>query len=151
MRFIKVFVSIIIVVMIIPSCDKCKYLECATNNIPGKFKIVSASTGRDLVFGASNVYNKDQIKFYAVKGIDTTYYSSFSGSQGYRLDSAIFVSFFPKSDVVYMRLSSNDVDTFYITYSSSQSKCCGVFDNINSLKHNNMNIPVSDELMELRK
>src|SRR5690349_19553827 len=98
------------------SCDPCSNLDCAASNYYGQFRIVSASTSKDLVFGPNRIYDKNQIKFYSLKTTDTTFFDyqaiKFERA-GY--DSILQVHFYPQTDVAYIRLSNGDIDTLKIS------------------------------------
>ncbi|WP_207493790.1 hypothetical protein [Aridibaculum aurantiacum] len=135
------------------SCDPCKNLDCISDNFFGQFRITSASTGNDLVFGSNRVYDKDQIRFYSLKGTDTTFLDyqpiRYAGT-GY--DSVLYVHFFPPTDVAYMRLSNGDIDTLHISYNTRTTKCCGTITEITKFRFNNMvDIPVDNSTPELKK
>lgn len=135
------------------SCDPCKNLDCASDNFNGQFRIVSAVTGNDLVFGPNRLYDKNQIRFYSLKGTDTTLFSFEAirfGGTGY--DSILDVRFFPKTDIAYMRLSNGDIDTLNISYKTTDTKCCGTISVItNFLYNNSVDIPGDKGTQELRK
>ena len=120
------------------SCDPCKNLDCATGNYYGQFRIVSATTGKDLVFGASRVYDKNNIKFYSLKGTDTTFFDYQAinfGGVGY--DSILHILFYPNPDVAYMRISNGDIDTLNIFYKTTKSRCCRTITEITNFRYNN--------------
>src|SRR3954467_7032009 len=101
------FILIATIATLISSCDPCNNLDCAANNYNGQFRIVSAGTGNDLVFGTNRVYEKNQIKFYSLKSTDTTFFEYQTikfGGTGY--DSILHVRFYPQTDVAYVRLSN---------------------------------------------
>src|SRR5215470_5208436 len=108
------------------SCNPCNNLDCDADNDYGQFRIVGATNGEDLVFGPTKVYDKNQIVFYSVKGIDTTLFEykniKFPGAN---YDSILYIRFFPRADIAYMRLSNGDVDTLSISYNTFNTKCCG--------------------------
>jgi hypothetical protein len=135
------------------SCDPCSNLDCASDNYYGQFRIVSASTGNDLVFGTNRVYDKNQIKFYSLKGTDTTFFEYQTikfGGTGY--DSILYVRFYPQTDVTYMRLSNGDIDTLNISYKTTQTKCCGSITEITNFRHNNaVDVPGDKGTQELKK
>lgn len=135
------------------SCDPCSHLDCNTDNYYGQFRIVSAGAGKDLVFGANRVYDKNQIRFFSLKGADTTFFEyqtiKFSGV-GY--DSILYVRFYPQADVAYMRLSNGDIDTLNISYRTTGTRCCGTITEITKFRYNNT-VDISGELgtQELKK
>jgi hypothetical protein len=135
------------------SCDPCYGLKCASDNYYGQFRIVRATDGADLVFGASRICDKNLIKFYSFKNTDTIFFDyqtiKFSNI-GY--DSILYVRFFPKTDVAYMRLGNGDIDTLQISYKTLSSRCCGTITGItNFLYNNSVNIPGDNGTQELKK
>lgn len=138
MRHLK-SLAIIIIGLLFYSCDPCSNLDCLSSNYFGQFRIVRAADGKDLVFGPNKIYDKNQIKFYSLKGTDTTFFDYQTikfPNTGY--DSILYVNFFPKSDVAYMRLSNGDVDTFNISYNTFNTKCCGTITEITNFRFNNL-------------
>lgn len=105
MKNLKLILFLITTLIIFHSCNKCKNLDCAANNYSGQFRIVKIADGKDLVFGADKIYDKNQIKFYSLNGIDTTFLDykpiKFANS-GY--DSILYVNFLPKIDIAYRKL-----------------------------------------------
>lgn len=138
---------------LLSSCDPCKNLDCAADNYDGQFRIVSASTGSDLVFGVNRVYDHNRIKFYALKGTDTTFFEYRTiryGGRGY--DSILYVRFYPQTEVAYMRLNNNDIDTLAISYKTTRTRCCGVITEINNFRYNNaVDLPGDKGTQELKK
>jgi hypothetical protein len=135
------------------SCDPCKNLDCASDNYYGQFRVLSASTGKDLVFGPNSVYDRNHIKFYSLKGTDTTFFDYQAikfGSTTY--DSILHVRFYPKTDVAYMRLSNGDIDTLNISYKTSDTRCCGTITEITNFRYNSaVDIPGDNGTQELKK
>jgi hypothetical protein len=153
MRHIKAFAFTIILGLVLYSCDPCKNLDCLSDNYYGQFRIVNATDGKDLVFGPTKIYDKNQIKFYSINGADTTFFDyqpiKFPNT-GY--DSILYVRFFPKADIAYMRLSNGDVDTLNISYNTFNTKCCGTITEITNFRFNNLiDILGNKGTQELRK
>jgi hypothetical protein len=118
----------------------------------GDFRIVSRMDGKDLIFGANKVYDKNRFRFYFLKGQDTTFliYKPIKSS-GIGYDSLVNVDLFPDPETVYMRLSDGDVDTFNITYQRKSTRC-GNYTIITSFRYNNLLvIPPSNGVYELKK
>jgi hypothetical protein len=138
MRKMKFFSGAIMLGLFIFSCNPCANLDCLSNDFDGQFRIVSAADGKDLVFGPSKIYDKNQIKFYSLQSTDTTFFNyetiSFP-NVGY--DSILLVNFNPKTDIAYMRLGNGDIDTLSITYNSFNTKCCGTITEIRNFRFNN--------------
>jgi hypothetical protein len=145
--------ALIIISFIAQSCDPCRNLKCLSSNYDGQFRIVSKTDGKDLVFGPASIYNKNLIKFYALKGNDTTFFDYQTikfGSIGY--DSILYVRFFPVTDIAYMRLSNGDIDTFNITLNTFGTRCCGSITEITNFRFNNIvDIPGNKGTQELKK
>ena len=147
----------VFVLMILPavffSCDPCNNLDCLASNYDAQFRIVSAGTGSDLVFGTNPIYDKNQIKFYSIKGADTSFFeykTIKSGGTGY--DSVLHVHFYPETEVAYMQLGNNDIDTLNISYKTTDSRCCGTITEITNFRYNNrFDIPGSSDTQELNK
>lgn len=149
-----IFIALVIsLALFLLSCDPCKNLDCLSDNYYGQFRIVSAIDGRDLVFGPNKIYDKNQIKFYSLKGTDTTFFDYQTikfPSTGY--DSILYVRFFPKADIAYMKLSNGDVDTFNISYKTFGTKCCGTITEITNFRFNNLvDIPGGKGTQEVKK
>ena len=152
MRYL-VFTFLALSTMILVACDPCKNLDCKYSNYFGQFRIINKADNKDLVFGSSRIYNKDQISFFTLTGTDTTFFETkaihFPGS-GY--DSIITVNFFPAASTVYMRLSNGDVDTLNLVYESTNSKCCGTITEINNFKLNTVtDLGNNSKTREIRK
>jgi hypothetical protein len=96
MQNLKRTIPVITALILFYSCDPCANLDCISDNYDGQFRIVNATNGNDLVFGPNKIYDKNTIKFYSLKGTDTTFFDyqtiKFSNT-GY--DSILYVRFFP--------------------------------------------------------
>ena len=151
MRHFKFALLAILSGVLFHSCDRCHNLDCPSG-YHGQFRIVSAIDGKDLVFGPNKIYDKDQIKFYSVKGADTTYFGhyTFKSPNGY--DSILNVRFFPKNEIAYMRLSNGDVDTLTISYNTFETECCGITAIISNFRFNNsVDLPGGKGTQEIKK
>ena len=151
MRHFKFALLAILSEGLLHSCDRCHNLDCPSN-YHGQFRIVSAMDGKDLVFGPNKIYDKDQIKFYSVKGADTTYFGFSSIKVWNIVDSVLFVRFYPINEIAYMRLSNGDVDTITISYNTFETKCCGVTHKISNFRFNNsVDLPDDKGTLEIKK
>lgn len=153
MRHLKFFTLTIILGSVLFSCNPCAHFDCLSNNYFGQFRIVSAADGKDLVFGPTKIYDKNQIKFYSLHGADTTFFDyetiNFANTA---YDSILYVHFFPKADIAYMRLSDGDIDTLKISYNTFETKCCGIITEITNFRFNNLiDIPGNKGTQEIRK
>jgi hypothetical protein len=146
------FCFLLVVSTVVSSCDPCTG-DCIYDNYHGQFRIVSASTGNDLVFGANRVYDKNKFRFYSLKGTDTVFFdyqTIKNPNTGY--DSILYVRFFPMADVAYMQLSNGDIDTLGITYNTRNTKCCGTITEITKFRYNNtVDIPGDKGTQEIKK
>lgn len=147
------FIIIATIATLFSSCDPCNNLDCVSSNYDGQFRIVSAGNGNDLVFGSNRVYDRNQIRFYSLKGTDTTFleYTTIKfGGTGY--DSILHVRFYHQTDVAFMQLSNGDIDTLNISYKTTQTKCCGTIKEITNFRYNNLvDIPGDKGTQELKK
>ena len=135
------------------SCDPCKNLDCAYDDYYGQFRIVSATDGKDLVFGPNKIYDKNEIKFYTLNGTDTSFFQpSALKSIDFGNDTVLQVKFFPKVETAYIRLNNNDTDTLAITYETTNTKCCGTITEITNFRFNNKaNLPGNNRIQEIKK
>lgn len=135
------------------SCDPCRNLDCVSDRYEGQFRITSATTGTDLLFGPNRVYDRNQVRFYALKGTDTTYFTQQAvrfGGTAY--DSILQVRFYPQTDVAYLRLSNGDIDTLAISYKTTPTRCCGTITEITRFRYNNaVDLPGDGGTLELKK
>ena len=153
MRLLKFFTAIITLIFFISACDPCNNLDCLSDNYYGQFRIVSATDGKDLVFGPNKIYDKSQIKFYSLNGTDTAFFDYQTIKfQNIGYDSILYVRFFPKADLAYMRLSNGDIDTLNISYNTFGTKCCGTITKITNFQFNNsVDIPGDKGSQEIKK
>ena len=154
MRHFSFFVLAILCGLAISSCDFCDGVDCNPGMQFGRFRIVNATNGADLVFGPTSVYDKSQIKFYSLKGADTSFYNCETiGFPNVKYDSILSVAFYPGPDIAYMRLSDGDVDTFNIFYNTLKGgRCCPDVTEITKFRLNNsVDIPVNEGVQEIKK
>jgi hypothetical protein len=150
----RIYSGIIFIVIFFSSCfiDPCSNLDCITDIHVGNFKIVRASDGTDLAFGPLRQYDKNQIKFFALKGNDTVFYKADITVMGNGFDTVFQVNFFPKTELAFLKLNSSDIDTLSISYKTYESKCCGIISEITGFKFNEAAIVQSiPGLTELKK
>jgi hypothetical protein len=153
MLYFKLIITVFLTTFFLSACDRCRYLDCATDNFYGTFRIVSKTNGSDLVFGSTSLYDKKQIRFYSLKGTDTTFfdYQPIS-SQGAAYDSILAVTFFPMPATAFIRLSNGDIDTLALSYKTTDTKCCGRITEITKFVYNNfMELPGGQGTQELKK
>ena len=153
MRFIKFSSLIAFTGFVFYGCDPCNNLDCVSSNYYGQFRVIKKSDGTDLVFGANRIYEKHKIKFYSLKGTDTTffYYSPTRfPNTGY--DSILQVHFYPQVENAYMDLGNGDIDTLKISYKTFDTKCCGTITEITNFRLNNsIDIPGNQGTQEIKK
>ena len=153
MRFTTIILYTAVLGFILFSCDPCRNLDCLSSNYYGSFRIIKATDGTDLVFGTSRIYDKNKIKFYSLKGTDTTYlqYQPIRfPNTGY--DSVLHVDFYPGIENAFMRLSNGDVDTLRISYKTYNTRCCGTITEIANFRLNNLvDLPVGKGVQEIKK
>jgi hypothetical protein len=139
-----------IILLILQSCwvDPCNP-DCG-DSYSLTFRLVNKSTGQDLVFGQYRTFDRLQMKAFSIKGRDTTF-TSIGAYGSSRSDSTLYFYLPAKTDTVYLRLNSFDIDTFNFTFGLSNSRCC-TFTSIKAVNYNNSSfIPTRDSTIELRK
>jgi len=143
---------LLFLVLFLSACDPCARLDCAYSDYDGQFRIVRASDGSDLLFGSQKLYAADSLRFYTVKGSDTTVFQSSSAylpGSGY--DSILQVRFFPQADTAYMQLPNGDVDTLTMAFETIPSRCCGTRTNITAFRLNDAAALPGDGTQIIRK
>ena len=134
------------------ACDECRNLDCIPSDIDGNFRIISDTSGKDLVFGPDKIYNKDSIRFFSINGTDTVAFRPDAVPVVGTPDSALRVFFNPTHATAYILLSDGDVDTLAITSESYDTDCCGRITNIKNFRFNNsVDIPGQQVVHEIRK
>ena len=134
------------------ACDECRNLDCISSDLDGNFRIISDTSGKDLVFGPDKIYNKDSIRFFSINGTDTVVFRPEAVPVVGTPDSALRVFFHPTYATAYMLLSDGDVDTLAITSESYDTDCCGRITNIKNFRFNtSVDIPGQQVVHELRK
>ncbi len=149
-----VWLPIIVLLYSASSCNKCSYLECAVDNSSCEIKIVDKNNGANLVFGTNAVYDKTKFLFYTLSGNDTIkFVHSVNANYGVSNDSSFIVDFTPRRETpYYIKFSNNDIDTIKVTYITRNSKCCGTFNDINTILFNNTtNLPLVNNRVEIKK
>jgi hypothetical protein len=136
----KIFLVSIISIVFVASCCLSNR-KCKQDYNSARFRILKSSTGEDLLFGPSRVYDKNFIKFYSINGPDTIVHHYGPGPNPTPgQDSLLFVDFnFSKQETVYVRLSNSDVDTLKLAYSLvDASPCCPDYSKVNPVSYNNI-------------
>ena len=152
MRYFLYALSLGLVALMFHSCDSCFGVSCKDNeNYREILRIVSARDGSHLVFGGNRLYQREKIRFFSVKGRDTT----FLEQRALRLtdnapDSALLVNFSSKADTAFMQLTPADIDTLLVAYSERNVRCC-VFNVVSSLRYNNSSDTLRQSPHLLRK
>jgi hypothetical protein len=153
MNTVKRFTSVALIALLLASCDPCRNLDCITSDYTAQLRLVGFQDGHDYIFGPNRLYDKDQIRFYALKGTDTTFLEHHpvrAPGQGY--DSIIHVLTVTFPEVVYMRLTNTDTDTLRFTYSTRDTRCCGNITSISNLTVNNrQTVPVENGTLVISK
>ena len=139
MRHSIICILIFAIGLLLSSCSNtCENLDCISSNYHGQFKVIKATDGKDLVFGPNKIYDKSKIKFYSLNDGDTIFFEYQANKDlNTQLDSVLSVTFSPKADIAYMKLSNSDIDTINITYKIFNSECCGTINEITKIIVNN--------------
>lgn len=117
-------------------------------------RMVSATEGKDLIFGQNSIYDKDKIVFFSLKGNDTTFFPFRSVALnriGY--DSVLEVDFFPAAETAYMRLSNSDIDTMKLAFRThKKTSCCNASSELFTITYNNtVELNVRNGVQEIKK
>jgi hypothetical protein len=101
--------------------------KCKLDNNDVRFRIVNATSGEDLLFGATKIYDKDSIRLYSINGNDTIFHFCKAGANpNPGQDSLLYVTFDQrKYQNVILEISDSDVDTISLDYPTTNvSPCC---------------------------
>ncbi len=137
----KIIFILLLTVVIFTSCC-IGNRKCEQDFNSARFRIVS-STGQDLIFGPTKIYDKNLLKFYSVSGTDTILHHYGPGpNPNPGQDSLLFVDFdYRKKETVYVLLTNSDVDTLTLTYQLvNASPCCQDYYSVNPIKYNDIPI-----------
>ena len=136
-RYFKLLILLLIVSIFFSACDPCGYLECATGNSQVKFKFISAATGRNLVFGPNKIYDTTQVKFFATRGRDTTFFKPYIyyDNAGFN-DTALQIEFY-LNNTAYIKFGNTDIDTITFSLEKYDTKCCKNQTDVTGVRYNN--------------
>ena len=112
------------------------------------FKIVYKSSGQDLVFGSSPVYNLDSV--YLFTNLSGFGNGKLSGVQNNSVMSNLVVP----TDTLFLRLTSTDTDTLFLSYNYVESRCCFSpqgYGQLRSIKHNKNIVTQEDKIYVFKK
>ncbi len=148
----KICALIISTGLLLSSCDPCGNLDCISSDYSVKFKIVSKTDSKDLLFGPNKIYDKNKIEFFYLNGSDTTFFDCKAiNDLNSPFDSVLYVDFFSETDKAYMKLSNGDIDTLDISYKTHDSACCTITEITKFRLNNLIDIPVDQGTQEIRK
>lgn len=134
----KTFFGLLFLLLIFTSCCFGSG-KCIGSYNSAQFRLLTASNGQDLVFGASKTYDSEQLKFYSISGSDTVFHRYEVGpDQNGGPDSLLFVDFdYSKKETVYVLLNDSDVDTLTLTYKTfDASPCCPDYFEVRPIRYN---------------
>lgn len=128
------------------ACDRCiTGNSCAD---PFAFKIVDKSTGKDLIFGTSPVYNPDSI--HILNNLSGYGNGNFLGVRSNYLEWDLIHPI----DTLFLRLTSTDTDTLFLTYNYINRHCCNSpkgFGQLRSIKYNKDVVIQKDDIYVFKK
>jgi hypothetical protein len=128
---------LLILCSVLFSCDPCKGLDCVSSDIFKTFRVWSSTSNNDLLYGPSAQYNRSKLRFFSVKGADTTFYLHSDEKIGPGiLDSAVSVRFLPLPSVAYISFGNGDIDTLELALQTRQTKCCGAITSVEKVRYN---------------
>ena len=108
--------------------------KCNDDYTTLNLKIMDVTSGKDLLFGSSKIYDADSITLFSITGTDTIKYFCQPQIALFANDSILFVDIdVPNNYPVYLRLNDSDIDTLQIAYAwYDEGRCCGNYKIINS-------------------
>jgi hypothetical protein len=116
------------------------------------FRVVSISTGKDLVYGPDKIYNSSAVSMFFKTGTGISY----ATCEPYGLikdgyDSVLLFHLASIVDTLYMKLENTDVDTLLLSYGAREGKCCS-YNSIKEISFNGSNfLPNYNGTVEFRK
>ena len=121
------------------ACDRCMSIRSCAD--PFAFKIVDKSSGQDLVFGTSPVYNQDSVHLF-------TNLSRYGNGNFLRVQNNTLMSgLVDPIDTLFLKLTSTDTDTLFLSYTYIERECCFSpkgFGQLRSIKYNK-NIAIKED------
>ena len=143
---IKIIIAISIILF--AACCSQEYIY---GNALQSISFMDKTTGNNLLFGANKIYNKDSV---FVKYDKDTFYQKIRTSNN---STDTFVSiYFNDVATCYIKFSSTDIDTFTVKYEMRKVKhssgaCSQTVYYINSLKYNNIDVPIDESPIKIYK
>ena len=115
------------------------------------FRIMSMSTGQNLVYGPNKMFDRSQMKVFSIKGADTSI-SDVKAIYGNRSsDSTLYFHLPAKTDTAYLQLNTIDIDTLTLIYGLTTGRCCS-FTSIKAVNYNNRGmVQTRDSIVAFKK
>jgi hypothetical protein len=135
MQFKSLFFILFLFLLFSCSSEPCKQANCS-DEFQSLFRVINKTTGTDLVFGPSRIYDGNGIKIFSVKNGDTVF-QNYKAERWMGSDSALFLKLASKIDTVYVQLNGLDVDTMVLSYGQTTSRCCWSYKSVISVNFNN--------------
>jgi len=110
---------IVITSMVLQNCASCD--DCQISPAPKVIKVINKN-GDNLIFGATAVYNPDNIEIKNNFGETIEFFTNTS-------NGTIDFTFNVKADTYFIKLNTADTDTIIFTYGKDKHiDCCNEFD-----------------------
>ena len=124
--------------------------KCEDNRTGLNLRLFDYTTGKDLLYGTSKIYNADSIKLFSLSGTDTINHYCVPGvsySAGY--DSVLWVNINVMNNaLVFLQLSNSDIDTLQLIYTVNDGgRCCGDTKHIHRLRYNQDEVDLDQGLL----
>lgn len=114
--------------------------KCRQSDYSATFRLVSLSSGHDLLFGPYKIYDYRNIDIYTLNGADTVRHS-FYAFPNISPDSLLSIRFSYPNEKVYLRLTPLETDSLLIqTNTIDASPCCEDYSTVTPLSYNNRSI-----------
>jgi hypothetical protein len=129
----------------VPYCNKCinNGDSCADSF---DFNVVDKTTGQNLVFGSSPVYDADSVYL-------TTTLQGYLGKMSYAQNNKFQSALLIPVDVFYLRFSATDTDTLIMQYNFAKSNCCanGQYGRVRSIQYNGVEADKVNDVFIFKK
>lgn len=129
----------------VPYCNKCVNNgdSCADSF---DFNVVDKTTGQNLVFGSSPVYDVDSVYL-------TTTLQGYLGKMSYAENDRFQSALLLPVDIFYLRFSATDTDTLRMQYQFVKDNCCanGQYGRVSSIQYNGVEAEKINGIFILRK
>ena len=129
---------ILLILLIICSCDPCRNLDCLASKYDFEFRILAGDTGKDLVFGPDAQFEANEFTLFSLQGNERVEYGLQPlFSPYYDGDTTFYAEVFPPLGPVFLSYPNGKIDTLVLSYTQYDTECCGRITEVRELTRNN--------------